>query len=585
MIRWRFVLTRLLIVIAVLALLRWGMGPVAQYVTVRGLETATGSKVEIKDTQVGLFPPSIYFSDVRVTDPRDGKEMRDAFRARSIELVMDGDALLRRRWVAKEGVISGIEIGAQRKTSGRLGRLEKIEAVDSTSTGPTLDQLIGATTSRLTDEAKSVLVDLETVKCSQQIRSKWEAEYKALVIRAKNLEEQIRGVRDQARVVENPLRDLPELQRTLARARNARSELSSVHRAIDSLPSRLQADLVRLDQAKQIDLAKVDQYVPGDLASSGDLGIEMLSDAVREQIQQIRSYMDGGRTLANYTVVAPESVRIRGVDHDLTPQPGPGLLVRHCEVSGSLRAGGQRYQMKGFLENLTPNPEKLDKPTRVSLRLEGPEIVRAEYVRDRRQNAKVDLLTLHWPEIDAKPLRIGNDGETSIQITGGQRELWVQIKTEGDQLDGRLVSKQTGVSLDLSAPAKFANSAAAESLRESLSFVDRIEMDVRFSGTWRDLDLNLTSNLGQVLRRAGEDAIAKQVADSKRQLAATIRQEHTNQSIALQQWLGSRQNEAQSLLANAEKFIDEMGRKVQNEVGDADAYLGKLRGAIRGKLR
>ncbi len=583
MIRWRFVLTRLLIVIAVLALLRWGMGPVAQYVTVRGLETATGSKVDINATEVGLFPPSIHFSDVRVTDPRDGKDMRDAFRARSIDLVMDGNALLRRRWVAKQGIISGIEIDAERKASGRLSRLENIEP--DNNTGPTLDQLIGASTKRLTDDAKTVLVDLETVKCSKQIRSKWEAEYKALVIRAKNLEDQIRGVRDQARVVENPLRDLPELQRTLARARNARSELSSVHRAIDSLPSRLQADLVRLDQAKQIDLAKVDQYLPGDFASSGDLGIEMLGDAVREQIQQIRSYMDAGRTLASYTVVAPESVRTRGVDHELTAQPVPGLLVRHCEVSGSLRAGGERYKMKGFLQNLTPNPEKLDEPTRVSLRLEGPQVIRAEYVRDRRQDAKVDLLTLHWPEITPQPLLIGKDGETSIQITGGQRELWVQIKTEDDQLEGRLVSKQTGVSLDLSTPAKFANTAAADSLRESLSFVDRIEMDARFSGTWRDLDLNLTSNLGQVLRRAGEDAIAKQVADSKRQLAATIRQEHVNQSLALQQWLGSRQNEAQSLLANAEKFTDEMGRKLQNEVGDADAYLGKLRGAIRGKLR
>ena len=585
MIRWRFVLTRLLIVIAFLALLRWGMGPVAQYVTVRSVETATGSKVDIKDTQVGLFPPSIHFSDVRVADPRDGKEMQDSFRASSIKLVMDGEALLRRRWVANRGIISGIEIGAQRKTSGRLNRLEKVESGDNSSTGPSLDQLMGATTSRLRDETKAVLVNLETVKCSQQIRSQWEAEYKALVIRAKNLEEQIRGVRDEARVVQNPLRDLPELQRTLARARDARSELSSVHRAIDSLPSRLQADLVRLDQAKQTDLAKVDQYVPGELASSGDLGIEMLGDAVREQIQQIRSYMDSGRTLANYTVVAPESVRVRGVDHDLASHPSPGLLVRHCEVSGSLQADGRRYQMTGFLENLTPNPEKLDKPTRVSLRLAGPEVVRAEYVRDRRQDANVDLLTLHWPEIKAEPLRIGKDGETSIQINGGQRELWVQIKTEGNHLEGRLVSKQTGVSLDLTAPPKFADSVAAESLRQSLSFVDRIEMDARFSGTWRDLDLKLTSNLGQVLRRAGEDAIAGQVAESKRQMAATIRQEHANQSVALQQWLGSQQNKAQSLLANAEKFIDEMGRKVQSEVGDADAYLGKLRGAIRGKLR
>ena len=42
MIRWRFVLTRLLIVIAVLALLGWGMGPVAQYVTVRSLENRDG---------------------------------------------------------------------------------------------------------------------------------------------------------------------------------------------------------------------------------------------------------------------------------------------------------------------------------------------------------------------------------------------------------------------------------------------------------------------------------------------------------------------------------------------------------------
>ena len=585
MIRWRFVLTRLLIVIAFLALLRWGMGPVAQYVTVHSVETATGSKVDIKDTQVGLFPPSIHFSDVRVADPRDGKEMQDSFRASSIKLVMDGEALLRRRWVANRGIISGIEIGAQRKTSGRLNRLEKVESGDNSSTGPSLDQLMGATTSRLRDETKAVLVNLETVKCSQQIRSQWEAEYKALVIRAKNLEEQIRGVRDEARVVQNPLRDLPELQRTLARARDARSELSSVHRAIDSLPSRLQADLVRLDQAKQTDLAKVDQYVPGELASSGDLGIEMLGDAVREQIQQIRSYMDSGRTLANYTVVAPESVRVRGVDHDLASHPSPGLLVRHCEVSGSLQADGRRYQMTGYLENLTPNPEKLDKPTRVSLRLAGPEVVRAEYVRDRRQDANVDLLTLHWPEIKAEPLRIGKDGETSIQINGGQRELWVQIKTEGNHLEGRLVSKQTGVSLDLTAPPKFADSVAAESLRQSLSFVDRIEMDARFSGTWRDLDLKLTSNLGQVLRRAEEDAIAGQVAESKRQMAATIRQEHANQSVALQQWLGSQQNKAQSLLANAEKFIDEMGRKVQSEVGDADAYLGKLRGAIRGKLR
>ena len=56
MIRWRFVITRLVVVAAVLMLLRWGLGPVAKYVTVRVIEQATGAKVEIDETRVGFFP-------------------------------------------------------------------------------------------------------------------------------------------------------------------------------------------------------------------------------------------------------------------------------------------------------------------------------------------------------------------------------------------------------------------------------------------------------------------------------------------------------------------------------------------------
>ena len=51
MIRWRFVLTRLLIVSAVVVLISLGMGPVASYVTVKGLQSATGAKVEIGKTK------------------------------------------------------------------------------------------------------------------------------------------------------------------------------------------------------------------------------------------------------------------------------------------------------------------------------------------------------------------------------------------------------------------------------------------------------------------------------------------------------------------------------------------------------
>ncbi len=101
----------------------------------------------------------------------------------------------------------------------------------------------------------------------------------------RNLEKQISQVRDQARGIDNPLRDWPEFERTLAQARDARSELMSVHQALNTLPQRLQTDLALLDEAKQIDIAKVDKFVPGDLSNTSEFGIDMMAGAVRDQIQ------------------------------------------------------------------------------------------------------------------------------------------------------------------------------------------------------------------------------------------------------------------------------------------------------------
>jgi uncharacterized protein (TIGR03545 family) len=572
-----------MIVVVVVVLLRWGLGPVASYATIRGLESATGAKVEIGETRVGLFPPSVHFSDLHVADPRSDKEMRDAISADSVELILDGDALLHRRLIASNGRINGLQVGAKRLTSGHIVQQQEPEAEQS---GPSvLARLLGAATHSVAQQADAVVDGLETVQRGKEIRDRWEQEYEGLIVRARNLEKQIRDVRDRARGIDNPLRDWPEFERTLADARDARNELLTVHQELNSLPQRLQVDLAQLDEAKRIDVAKVDQFVPGDLSGTSEFGIDIMASAVREQIQQVRSYLDGGRAIANYTVVAPEHSRIRGVYFDLEQQHRPQIMVRRCEIGGVMRADGDIYSMSGVVENLTPTPELLEEPTRTRLTLEGPQTLRVEFVRDRRDNANVDLLTMHWPTVDAQPIRLGDDDEAGISVAGGQRELWVQLRSEHDQIEGRLVSKQTGVTMDLSVDPKYAQTAAVSSLRESLSVVDRIEIDARFAGTWKDIDLEMNTNLGQIMRRAAHDAIDGQMRETRQQLTAKIDKAHADQTSELRDWLAKQQGEALSLLASADKSIEEMSAKVLNEVGVADEYLGKLRGAVRGKLR
>ena len=587
MIRWRFVITRLVIVIAVIVLLGWGLGPFAKYVTVLTLESITGAKVEIAATSVPLVPPSIriHYQGLAIADPRAGREMRDWLRADRIDFAIDGDALLHRRWVVDQGRISGLQIGGRREASGHYEAQTDSEPTSASDSPSMLSRLLSSAADAAGDQADAIISESETVRRSKEIRQQWEQEYESLVVRARKLETQIRTVRDEARGIENPLRDWPILEKTLAQARQARSDLMNVREAIDSLPNRLQADLARLDEAKQIDLEKIDQYVPGDLAQSSDFGIDVLTQAVRDQIQQVRGYLDSGRDLAGYTVVAPEAARERGVDYDLEAVQRPQLMIRHCQIDGLLRSGGDDYTMTGIIANLTPTPALLAQPTRLRLRLEGPEILRVEFIRDRRRGADVDMLTLHWPQTEAKSLRLGNPHDAGIAIEGGQRELWVQVQSQGEQLKGRLVSKQTGVAMTLSLDPKYARTPAAQSLQSSLATVDRIEIDANFDGTWSDLDLNLNTNLGQIFRRATQAAIDGQIHASRQLLAARIQQVHLEQSLELRQWLGSQQTEARSLLASADKSIEEMSQKVMNEMGNADAYMGKLRSAIRGPLR
>ena len=139
--------------------------------------------------------------------------------------------------------------------------------------------------------------------------------------------------------------------------------------------------------------------------------------------------------------------------------------------------------------------------------------------------------------------------------------------------------------MKLHSDSKYANSPAAVSLGRSLAGVDTLEVDASFSGTWKDLNMRLNSNIGRVFQNAAHEAVAGQIADSKRNLAAKIEETHLRESLALRKWLESRQTEATGLLVSADKSVKELSNKVISEVGDADAYLGTLKSAVSGFLR
>ena len=587
MIRWRFVVTRLLIVAAVLLLVGLGMGPVAKLVTVKGLQSATGAKVEIGKADVGLFPPRIRYQNFRVADPRDAKAMRDAFRADAIELELDGEAILHRRWVARQGSITGLQIGAKRDTSGHFGgENEDLEAASLSDKPGVLSHLLGGITAQLGEQAEQAAKDLETVRRSQEIRTRWESEYELLAERAKTLEKKVREFKANAREIENPLRDWERIGTTVGLADETRAELKSILAALDALPSRFQADVATLQQAKQADLDRIDQYVPGDLADSKNFGIDLISEAVQKQVATIRDYWEGGRTLANYTIVAPENDRGRGVDIDLLGNNRlPEILVRRCSVQGMMRADGNAYSLTGTVENLTPSPTLLDQPLRAQLQLDGPQVVNVDYIRDRRDQSDVDRLTIHWPQSNAPTVQLGDDRHAMVSLAGGKREVWVQMRSEGDQVQGRFVSRQTGVRLGLDVDSKYDTLPATEALRESLAGVDSVTIDAGFEGTWEKLSMHMDTNLGNVLRDAADDAVHRQLIASKQQMTEKVQRAFEQEQTKLTTWFQQKEIDAQSLTAKADVLLEDLGKKLLDGVDSSEVTIGRMNDFLNGRFR
>lgn len=586
MIRWKFVAFRLLVVVAFLLLVRYTAAPIAHYMIVRSLEASVGAKVEIASTEVGLFPPRINVTGLAIADPR--KEMRNAVEVETVLLQIDGSALLRRRYEVSTAKLSGIRIGGHRTTSGRLEVVEP--EVTEEDQGPSMiSQLFDQYTGDLEASAKDFRDNLATVNEAKRLRGYWSQEYDSLRNLSKQIETDIRTIRDSAKSIDNPLRDLPALQETLQKAEQVKVQLVSMRQRLDALPSRIRGDMASLQNAKRIDQQKVAEMLPIDLSDSGaNLGPELLGELVRSQVQQVREYFESGKSIAEVTVASPNFDRARGQTIELGNHKGPNWLVRQCQVDGYLSVDSDEYKLKGVIENITTDKVAQEGPLHARLRLEGPQVVRIDFQRfyatKEGTNAPPrDHLKIHWPELDLPAKKVGSSKQVALSVDGGKLQMWVELDVQGENVTGRLVSQQTKTHVDLIAKPELERHVIVQSLRRSLADIHTVDVDARFVGTWRKLDMDISTNLTNQLSQGVRQAAYETVAAARTRLAEEVEQQYQRQLQELEQWLSTQQGEARQLLAQADEVVEKFSKQAVAQLGSPDAYLGKLRSSFNRK--
>ncbi|QDV69501.1 AsmA family protein [Rosistilla carotiformis] len=571
MIRWRFLLTRVLIIVLVIALMRLALGPAVRYTAVQALQKLTGGRVDIAQTHIDLWPPRIYFEQVHIADP--SKEKEDAVQAELIEVRLQPSALVRRQWVVEKARITGLKINEARTTDGRLAATEP-----AASSGPSFSgKLAGILEAYAKDSASAFARDLETVKTSEEIRVRWKNEYESLTARAKQLEGAIREVRDGIQGIDNPLRDLPQLQRALQQAEAIRQDLLVVRKAIDDLPLAVQADLERMEQARRADVDRVAQYIPLADGQAADFSPEMFRQVVTTQLDRVRGFLDGSRSVADWTVVSPELERTRGKDINfMLGKLPPNWLVQVAEVSGQIQVDGVKYDLQGVMENVTTQPMLANGPLVGRLKLDGPQIVRVDFQRHTEDQRSWDDVTLHWPQLPINTLAVGESKQTSIRLEPGGVELWVQMTVEGEQVDGKLISQMRNTHVSAEIPSNKYNAALVSSLTDSLQNVREVNVEARFGGRWDTMKINVASNLSGLFSSAVKNGVTAQTAATKQQLMGLADNAYRDQVGQLQVWLTQQQTQVRKTLTDVDGSVEEISQKLVKQLGAPDLYLGRL---------
>ncbi len=574
MIQWRFILTRVIIVVAIVFLIRYALSPIARYVTVSTFEESMGGEVAVAKVHVGLFPPTLRYNDFKFYPSVSNEHAYTALTIDSAEFEIDGNAFLHRQYVVRDGRINGLKIVSKNGVKSHFDPQPETDRQIASDWFTQSASMVADVASKNTESLES---ESEFASRVEQTRRRWKSEYAVLTARAQELEATITKLGETTKGVVNPLRDWPRIEATIAKSKELQSELAGVREAIDEIPAQVQGEIIALETAKLAELRNVESEViaPSTFTS---MGSHLLSTAVNLQIDRLRACLDSSRRLADLGFTIPSEKRVRGEDINLLSQVRPAaLLIERCAIDGQWNGGDANYSVTGIIENMTQSPEVREQPFRARLRLDGQETVRLEYVRDDSLAVPRESLVMHWPEVPAQSQSIGDANSTSIDLQGGRLELWAQVDVSGDVLQGRVVSRRVDTTLVVQSDAAQADSPLVSNLRKSLGTVDRVETDATFTGAWTDMAVTISSNLSQVLNSGLENAVAAETSAIRKQLASKATGAYETQLSELKAFLSNEHLLARESLAKADTTLQQFSEKVMNETRSAEVYLGRLR--------
>jgi uncharacterized protein (TIGR03545 family) len=436
--RWKYVLPRLLILGAVYGAVRWGLDPLLKYAIVAGGEAALGAKVEVTELSTSILDGEITLDGLAAANPH--KPLRNLAEAEHMRLEVDFAALVRKRFVVRNGRVRGVKFDSERTTSGAL----ELSPGDADAGPSMFDPAIAAAgdaavqwfdglQGRLTEDLESKLA---TPRVLGELENRWQQQYAALKKRADDLQAKAKRIEaDFREAKKNPLRSVAVLAALKDELAATQTELKTTLAEIQALPAQAKADRAAIDAARKQDQQFLKDSLNVVKTDGGQLTEYLLGETAHGYIADSVAWVHYLRSWIPQSKMA-RPARARGTNVHFVDCVRPKCLIERVTLTGAARLGGQPVELTGLLTDATTEPELHERPLQLHVSAGGAMTADLLVTIDRRDGAARDTLILDCPHLAIGERTLGKADSLAVTVAPGDAAIKADLALEGDQLTG-----------------------------------------------------------------------------------------------------------------------------------------------------
>lgn len=551
---------------------------------------ANGAEVNVDSVRTSFIRGSFDLDRLQVTDP--DRATHNSIEIGNMHFQYLWDALLRMKFVVDDASINNIQLLKPRTSPGKVlppepAKPSKINELQNEVMaqvknkyganmlgdvlaileGGDYEDQIQKIRGTLKSEARvnAMVADVNTKKAFWDGRIKELSDTSKLkqiettlqaVKKEKNFIQQAQGVKK----LNDLLKDVQNQYKEIERSSN---KLQAEVKAVADYPKELQA-LVNEDIASLKNRFSVPQI------DFKDMAMHLFAGQFAEYIAKARKY----QALAEQYLPEkkdPEDVvippkRSEGKNYDFPITTGyPLFWLKRAAISSKGTADSYSGQVSGELTNVTTSPKQIKKPIVLDMKGDFPDVkvmgvkalITADFTRDiSKQSALIQVNSFAVPEklfVNDAKLKFGflnAIGTSTISATLQEQKVNMNWTSA--------LNKPTFL-------VETSNKLAKEMLTNVVNGIPVINIDGKASGSFKNLSMDITSNLGTELGQGLTREIGAKVTEAQNKINALVEEKIKNPKEQLMTAIGGNKNNL-SQLGNLEDLFKKNENRIQAEI-------------------